>query len=162
MIHLIVGNTGAGKTTYATELKSENNGVVFSVDKWNKILFLPDKKESDGLAWFLERIDREEKIIIDLILQLENAGVDSILDLGFSKKEHRQKFTAFANEHNLKIKIHFLDIDSDTRLARVMKRNQKQGATYEFQVSKENFDFMEEWFEIPDKEEMIDGVIIKK
>jgi len=162
MIHLIVGNTGAGKTTYAHKLKSENKGVIFSVDKWNKTLFLPDKKASDGLAWFLERIDREEEIIMDLVSQLENAGVDSILDLGFSKKEHRQKFVAFANENNLKIKIHFLDVDSDTRLDRVMKRNQEQGATYEFEVSKENFDFMEQWFEIPDEKEMMGGAVVRQ
>ena len=52
MIHLIVGNTGSGKTTYSNELKKERNGVIFSIDKWNNILFLPDKKSTDGLKWF--------------------------------------------------------------------------------------------------------------
>ncbi len=49
MIHLIVGNTGAGKKTYAHKLNREIDGVVFSIDKWNKILFLPDKKPEDRL-----------------------------------------------------------------------------------------------------------------
>lgn len=35
MIHLIIGNTGSGKTTYANQLKAELNGVLFSIDKWN-------------------------------------------------------------------------------------------------------------------------------
>ena len=32
MIHLIVGNTGSGKTTYCNQLKGKNKGVVFSID----------------------------------------------------------------------------------------------------------------------------------
>lgn len=43
MIHLIVGNTGSGKTTYSRELKQKTNGVIFSIDKWNNALFLTDK-----------------------------------------------------------------------------------------------------------------------
>lgn len=49
MIHLIVGNTGSGKTTYSNELKSKNDGIIFSIDKWNNTLFLADKKPTDGL-----------------------------------------------------------------------------------------------------------------
>lgn len=50
MIHLIIGNTGSGKTTYSSELKINTDGVIFSIDKWNNILFLPDKKPTDGLV----------------------------------------------------------------------------------------------------------------
>lgn len=71
MIHLIVGNTGSGKTTYSTELKRKTQGIIFSIDKWNKTLFLDDKNPNDGLDWFLERIERTEKMIMDLINQLE-------------------------------------------------------------------------------------------
>lgn len=44
MIHLIVGNTGSGKSTYSAELKRKTNGIVFSIDTWNNTLFLADKK----------------------------------------------------------------------------------------------------------------------
>jgi len=44
MIHLIVGNTGSGKTTYSTNLQRKTQGIIFSIDKWNRILFLDDKK----------------------------------------------------------------------------------------------------------------------
>jgi len=160
MIHLIVGNTGSGKTTYSTELKKNNNGIIFSIDKWNKTLFLADKKPNDGLEWFLERIERAEKMIMELVAQLENAKVDSILDLGLSKYEHREKFRKFAKLNGYELKIHFLDILKETRLERVMKRNNEKGETFEFEVSKENFDFMENWFEKPTQKEMINGIII--
>ena len=160
MIHLIVGNTGAGKTTYANELKKETKGVIFSIDKWNNTLFLPDKKPTDGLEWFLERIERAEKMIMDLVDQLENAKIDAILDLGLSKFEHREKFRKFAQLNSFKIITHFLDIPKETRLERVLKRNTEKGETFEFEVSKENFDFMETWFEKPTTKEMVGGIII--
>lgn len=155
MIHLIVGNTGSGKTTYSYELKEKNDGVIFSIDKWNNTLFLEDKKPTDGLEWFLERIERAEKLIMDLIKQLENANTDSILDLGLSKFMHREKFRAFAKSHNYEIKMHFLDVPKDVRLKRVLNRNTEKGKTFEFEVSKENFDFMEEWFEKPTEKELL-------
>ena len=160
MIHLIVGNTGSGKTTYSTELKRKNKGIIFSIDKWNKTLFLADKEPNDGLEWFLERIDRAEEMIMDLVQQLENSKTDSILDLGLSKYEHREKFRKFANENGYELKTHFLDISKETRMERVMKRNDEKGATFEFEVTKENFEFMESWFERPSEKEIVDGIII--
>lgn len=161
MIHLIVGNTGSGKTTYSNKLKYETNGVIFSIDKWNKTLFLPDKKETDGLDWFLERIERAEDIIQNLVAQLEDAGTDAILDLGLSKFKHRQKFRDFAHSNGFSITLHFLDIAKEVRYERIQKRNLEKGDTFEFEVTKENFDFMESWFEVPTQEEMKKGVTIK-
>lgn len=162
MIHLIVGNTGSGKTTYSIDLKTKTKGIIFSIDDWNGTLFLADKKPSDGLDWFLERIERAEKVIMNLVKQLESSNVDSILDLGLSKFEHREKFRKFAVANGFEITIHFLDIDKEIRLERVMKRNSEKGETFAFEVSKENFDFMENWFERPTEKEMREGVIIKK
>ncbi len=160
MIHLIVGNTGSGKTTYSNKLKTKYNGIIFSIDKWNNTLFLPDKKPADGLELFLERIDRAEKIMMNLIEQLEDSNTDAILDLGLSKFEHREKFRKFAQSKGYQLTLHFLDISKETRLKRVMKRNNEKGETFEFEVTKENFDFMESWFEKPTKEEMKNGLTI--
>ena len=160
MIHLIVGNTGSGKTTYAKQLKRKTNGIIFSIDQWNNTLFLSDKTADDGLEWFLERIDRAENMIMHLVEQLQEAKVDAILDLGLSKFEHREKFREFAFAKAYVTKLHFLDISTETRWQRVLKRNEEKGPTYEFNVSKENFDFMETWFEKPTEKEMIGGIHI--
>lgn len=160
MIHLIVGNTGSGKTTYSKELKKKNKGIIFSIDKWNNTLFLSDKKASDGLEWFLERINRSESVIMDLIEQLENAKTQSILDLGLSKFEHREKFRNFAEQKGFQLKTHFLDISKETRFKRIMERNKEKGETFEFEVSLEDFNFMENWFEKPNQIEMKDGLRI--
>jgi len=160
LIHFIVGNTGAGKTTYAQKLKEQTGGVLFSIDKWNKVLFLPDKLDSDGLEWFLDRIERSEEIMMDLIVQLEISNTDVILDLGLSKYAHREKFRKFANRNRVEHTLHFLDIPKDVRLDRVMNRNLERGDTFEFEVTKKNFDFMETWFERPDSIELKNAVII--
>ena len=162
MIHLLVGNTGAGKSTYAEALKLETNGIIFTLDKWNKILFLPDKTEKDNLDWFLERIDRAELIMKDLILQLESVGVDGILDVGLSKFVHREKYRNFAEINNFEIKTHFLDISKKIRKERVKKRNLEKGKTFEFEVSEDDFEFMGNWFENLTEEELLNAIIISK
>ncbi|WP_452223112.1 AAA family ATPase [Lacinutrix chionoecetis] len=161
MIHIIAGNTGSGKTTYAQHLREENKGIVFSIDKWNNRLFMPDKTQDDGLEWMLERIDRSESLMMHYILQLEHNGVDSILDLGFSKFEHREKFRLFALKNNIEYKLHYLDISIAIRKDRVIKRNTEKGVTYEFEVKIEDFDFVETYFEAPSPAELKDGIHIK-
>jgi predicted kinase len=162
MIHLIVGNTGSGKTTYSNKLKENEGGVIFSIDKWNNTLFLPDKKETDGLEWFLERIERAERMILGLVDELQENKVNAILDLGLSKFEHREKFREYARQKGFQVKIHFLDVSKEERKRRVFKRNNEKGATFEFEVTEENFEFMESWFERPTVEEMKGGIIIKE
>lgn len=41
-----------------------------------------------------------------------------------------------------------------------MKRNNEKGSTFEFEVSKQDFDFMESWFEKPTEIEMANGITI--
>ena len=159
MIHLIVGSTGAGKTTYAQKLKKENQGIIFSIDQWNNTLFLSDKSESDGLEWMLERIDRAEALMMLLIKQLEETKVDAVLDLGFSKRKHREKFRNFAIKNDFDCQLHFLEIPSKIRHERVVNRNIEKGDTFEFEVTDEMFEFMEEYFETPTEEELIGGVL---
>ncbi len=160
MIHLIVGNTGSGKTTYAKALQKKIKGILFSIDTWNKTLFMPDKMDNDGLDWFLERIERSEEIILGLIVQLEDSNTDAILDLGLSKFNHREKFRTFATKHHFEIQTHFLDLSSEIRYQRIVTRNKEKGDTFEFEVSKEDFNFMEKWFERPSIAEMKNGIII--
>jgi len=159
VIHLIIGNTGAGKTTYAQKLKQSNQAVLFSVDKWNKELFLPDRTVSSDVNWFIERINRSEVIISDLIVQLHFANCDAILDLGFAKVEHRKKFIDFCKANSLPYKLHYLDIPTETRWQRVTNRNTTKGSTFEFEVTRENFDFMESWFEPLTESELEDNTV---
>ena len=147
MIYIITGNTGAGKTTHALALKRELKAVVFSIDHWNNVLFLDDKQEADGVSWFLDRIERSDQMIQSLCIQLNDIEIDAILDLGFAKHARRERFYAFAKANNIPLKVHFLDIPYTIRKQQVAHRNLEKGTTYEFQVSDQDFEFMETWFE---------------
>ena len=162
MIHIILGNTGAGKTSYCKKLQQKNGGIIFTIDEWNNSLFMSDKTDNDGLEWFLERLSRIENQMKKLVLQLEVSGIDSILDLGFSKFEHRAMFHEFAKKHHINTQTHFLDVNKTLRWERVQQRNLEKGDTYEFEVSKDNFEFMETWFERPNENELKDAIIFSE
>lgn len=160
MIHFILGNTGAGKTTYAQSLKRNTNGILYSIDEWNNTLFMEDKSEGDGLDWFLERIERIEQLIEKLVIQTESSNIHVILDLGFSKFSHRQKWRDYASKNNFQYTLHFLDTPKDIRWKRIQERNNNQGETFEFLVNDAEFNFMESWFEQPTEHELENAVII--
>jgi len=161
VIHLIVGNTGAGKTTYANNLQKSKGGIVFSLDTWSKTLFYPDQPDPINFEWIMERIERSESMIFKLVLQLEEQGVDSILDLGLSKISHRKKILDFAHNNGVEAKIHFLDISKGVRRKRIDNRNVEQGETFEFEVSNSDFEFMETWFEPLTPPELKMAVVVK-
>jgi predicted kinase len=146
---LIVGCTGAGKTTYARALADEIGGVRFSIDEWMVTLFGPDRPEPIEFAWMTERIGRCEAQVFAMARQLAERGVPAILDLGFTRLEHRDKFRALASAAGLGIAVHFVDVPAEERWNRVSRRNAEQGETYAMQVDREMFDFMERMWEPP-------------
>jgi hypothetical protein len=82
--------------------------------------------------------------------------------LGLSKFDHREKFRKFAEKNKFEITTHFLDISKSTRMKRILKRNTERGLTFEFEVSRDNFEFMEGWFERPSGKELEKAIIINE
>ncbi|MEN9924636.1 MAG: hypothetical protein RL268_762 [Pseudomonadota bacterium] len=146
---LIVGSTGAGKTTYARRLADKLGGVRFSIDEWMTALFWQDSPQPIEFEWTIERVRRCEAQIMATSRQLVSRGVSCILDLGFTTREHRDRFRAFAAETGLTTAVHFIDIPADERWLRVERRNTERGETYAMQVDRQMFDFMETMWEPP-------------
>ena len=46
-------------------------------------------------------------------------------------------------------------------MKRVLSRNNEKGVTFEFEVTQDNFEFMEAWFERPSDKELKKGIINK-
>lgn len=156
MIYLVVGATGAGKTTYANSFKKKKNTLVFSIDSWMKVLFWPDMPEIvddqwfyENHHWYIERINRCEEQIWQVVSQAGDSNCDVVLDLGFATEAHRRKMVERAKTENIPCEIHFLNIDAGTRWARVEQRNRQQAETYVMPVSRGMFDFIESIFEPP-------------
>ena len=66
----------------------------------------------------------------------------------------------FALENNIEVQLHYLDIPKEIRWQRVQNRNQEKGITFEFEVSENDFNFMETWFEQPTNQELNEAIII--
>ena len=65
---LVVGCTGAGKTTYARQLADEIGGIRFSIDEWMMPLFGPDQPQPIRFDWMMERVNRCEAMIFAMVL----------------------------------------------------------------------------------------------
>jgi predicted kinase len=153
-IHLVAGSTGAGKTTYAIALADRERALRFSIDDWTSSLFWPDAPHPITYDWAMERIGRCEAMIWSLVLQAADHGLGAVLDLGFTRAEHRRKFADLAAAAGLPVFLHVLDVPAEERWARVEARNAEQGETFRMAVDRTMFDFVEGLWEPPDAAEM--------
>lgn len=154
---LIVGCTGAGKTTYARQLADEIGAVRFSIDEWMTALFWTDSPQPIEFAWTMERIERCEAQIFAMVRQLAARSLPSLLDLGFTTRAHRDKFRTLAVGAGLSSQVHFLDVPVDERWYRVNRRNNERGETFAMTVDRQMFEFMEGLWEPPSEAEWSAG-----
>jgi predicted kinase len=160
IVHLIYGSTGAGKTTYARALADRVRGVRFSIDDWMATLFLPDRPLQLSAVWAIERAARCEGQMWTIADQLIARGVDVIFDVGLSRREHRDRFRMGAARAGANSKLHYLDVDAETRRERVRLRNTQGSGTFAFEVTDEMFDYLESLFEEPDDDELHEAMIV--
>ena len=162
MIHLICGSTGAGKTTYANELRQQLGALHLSIDDWMVTMFAADAPPQSNWSWIEERALRCERQILVTALQLAHTGVASILDLGLQRIEQRRRIAEQVASTGIAVRLHFLDVDATERWRRVEARNAQQGETFRVKVTRPMFDFIETIWQPPTPEEMsaFDGVRI--
>lgn len=157
---MVVGSTGAGKTTHSLKIAKELSAVVYSIDNWMKELYGPDMPADpepqwfyDNQKWYVDRIARCEEVIKKISLMRAQLGQPSLLDLGFATKSHRSGFIRYFNAHGIETTIHYLDVPAEVRKRRVRERNQARGETFVMTVDESLFDYMESVFEAPSEDE---------
>ncbi len=165
---LIVGSTGAGKTTYSCKLERELPGVVFSIDNWMKVLFWQDMPKNpdnswfqENSAWYMERINRCENLITKNVLDRAGLEESSILDLGFTTAEHRSRFIKNFQANGIEVSVHYLEVPKEVRWQRVQQRNAHQGETFVMNVDRQMFDYIETIFEPPSTSEGANVLLIR-
>lgn len=152
--YLIVGNTGAGKSTYSAKLAEETNAYILTNDEWFNTLYFKDMPDVDTYAWALERTERIEKQILTEAVKLLDRNINVILDLGFFKVKQRQRVKKHLEQNKHNSCLHYLDVDMETRWQRVEQRNADQGDSFQFHVSRPIFEFCETIFEPLSEEEL--------
>lgn len=153
VVYLVTGQTGAGKTTYAQQIAEREDGVRFSIDEWMTTLFWMDSPDAMTFDWAMTRIKRCEVLIRRQAEMLLRRGVTVVLDLGFTKRDHRIGFADWASRRSDEVRLHWVDVPIDDRWARVRRRNVERGVTYAMNVDRSMFDFMEAQWQAPDSDE---------
>jgi len=153
-IYLICGATGAGKSTYAESLANRVKGVRFSIDEWMERLHNKDKPETDLFTWFYERVQRNCAQMRDVAARLIELQTPVIFDCGLTNKTERDIFARWAAANNFSVALHFVDVPPDVRWQRVKRRNREQAETFQFEVTRDMFDFIESIWQAPDESEM--------
>jgi predicted kinase len=159
-VHLICGAIGAGKTTYSIALALRTGAIRLSMDDWMQNLFFRDRPDPHGIAWFLERTARCELQMWELTEAIIERGVDVVLDVGLARLEDRDRCRGRGMQTKGTVKLHYLDVDAETRRARVRLRNVERAGTEALQVTDAMFDFMERWFEPPTDDELYGAMIV--
>lgn len=154
---LVVGSTGAGKTTYARALAERIGAMRFSIDEWMMALFWKDSPQPIRFDWTIERVGRCEALIFRTASEAAMKGMPAVLDLGFTTREQRDRFRTLAAGAGLSATIHYIDVNPQERWRRVQQRNAAQGTTYAFEVNRSMFDFMELRWEPPRPAELAES-----
>ncbi len=159
-VHIVFGQQGAGKTSYALELAEKKHATRFSIDEWMNELFGPDLPQPLDFQWIMERVKRCENRIWQTALAITQKDGKVILDLGFMKREDRSNFELLAKQAKLYSQLHYVTAPLDLRKQRVSLRNRSQNANFSFEVTPEMFDFMETQFEAPKTQELSKAIIV--
>ncbi|WP_157888341.1 AAA family ATPase [Neptunicoccus sediminis] len=153
-VHLIAGCTGAGKSTYAFRLAKDIGGVRFAIDEWMERLHNQDKPDELRFEWFYERVQRNCHQMRCMAEQLVPLSVPVIFDCGLTNRHERGIFVNWAEEHGFSTQLHYVDVPTEIRWQRVLKRNAEQAETFQFEVTREMFDGINAMWEAPSEKEM--------
>lgn len=117
-------------------------------------LFHPDRPEAAGYDWYAPRIERSTEMIWSLVGELVRTGTPSVLEIGLTQRAARQAFYERIARAGLELALHVVEAPADVRWQRVEARNRERGATFELEVTRGMFDFVEGMWEPPDDEEL--------
>lgn len=137
-IHLVCGATGAGKSTCADALAKSAGGVRFSIDEWMQRLHNQDQPE-------------QMRSVADQLVSLK---VPAVFDCGLTNRQERDIFAGWARDRGYSVQLHFVDVPTGVRWSRVEKRNAERAGTFQFEVTRAMFDFIESLWEPPTDTEM--------
>lgn len=144
VLHLICGQAGAGKTTYAKTLEGRRSAIRFSKDQWVIALHgrsLPMEEWSAAQ-------EKCYRLIAELTVKLLTQEIDVILDYGFWYREERLAARDLAASVGATAMTHYLDTPDTIRRERVLSRNHALDED-SVEISPEEFEKQIDWFEKP-------------
>jgi predicted kinase len=134
-------------------LSRELGAVRFTLDEWMTRLFSPDRPASGLVEWYVERAARCIEQIWSATERVVATGTAVILEIGLLQRAEREQFYERIKEAGVVCTLYVVDAARDVRRARVMKRNEDQGATFAMVVPAAIFELASDRWQPPDDEE---------
>ncbi|KAA8695918.1 Uncharacterized protein ALO80_03407 [Pseudomonas caricapapayae] len=153
-LHLLCGKIASGKSTLAKSLAAEYSAILLSEDQWLSRLY-PDEIES--VSDYVRLAHRIREIIGPLVIDLLKSGTCVVLDFPANTLADRQWLRRLAEHAQVIHRLHYLDVDDDTCLARLHARNEK--AEHDFAATDAQFRLITGYFRVPDTEEGLDILV---
>lgn len=125
-----------------------------------KNLYLADRPHPHTFEWFLQRAVRCEAQMWEIAEPVIAHGVDVVFDVGLGRLEERDRWRGRGMQTRGAVKLHYIDVDVETRRARVHRRNMERSGTFAFEVTEAMFDAMERYFEPPTDDELYGAMLV--
>jgi len=144
------GKLCSGKSTYARKLQEASGAVILSLDAVMLALF-PEGAGAEHDRY----VERAEKYLLELSLQIVRAGTDVILDWGLWTRSQRQRIREFYARHGTENEMHYLRISEGEWDRRIRKRNgqYRQGEPSDYYVDEGLLQKFRSVFQEPDASE---------
>lgn len=153
-LHLLIGSTGAGKTTFARRMLRDQSKVIFlSIDAWMAELFWPDAPDPPDIAWALERVRRVRCRMVATAVAAATAGLAVMIEAGWVDANARCGVLDAADLAGLPVIAHLFETDAETRWSRTQNRN-SEGGELSFPIDRAMFDEVEAQFRAPAPDEL--------
>jgi Predicted kinase len=158
--HLIAGLPCSGKTTYATGLRVDIDGALFSLDRWLITVFGRYSIDEVGHEEHVRRVLACRVLIWDAASELLRRGADVILDDGFFLRENRMRVIDRSKSIGAGAKIHFVDTPVHVLQRRLVARNASL-PPYNFRIGPDMLRAFAELFEVPGPDEGAEVVVVR-
>lgn len=152
-VHLMLGLTGSGKTTFADQLARKLNLVCYSLDG-EYFARVPNVQQEERNFTIEKEVEIE--ILTRLAAQLKN-GESAVIDFCPWKRSQRQELYDFISGHGGIPHVYFLDVPKAVLLARLEARNIEKNATDQY-VSPLMLDEFYQRFEGPGVDELVERI----
>ncbi len=149
-VYCLCGFVGSGKTTYAKHLCQKVSALDLSIDAWMIPLF----GEHMEREVFEQRKTTLENLFKEQAIQLVKLGVPVVMDYGFWRKSDREKIRHWADDNDLRVEIHYLELDFEVCKARALARN-GQSDPRSYTMTPEMLSLFWSWFEPPSDEQIV-------
>jgi predicted kinase len=151
-LHLISGLPCSGKTTYSSRLKSDVQGVLFSLDRWLITSYGRYAINDIGHDEHVRRVLATRELLWEVSAEFLERRIDVILDDGFFWRANRIEMIDRAKRLGAEATVHFVDTPFDLIVPRLIARNASL-PRYNFMIEPELLENFVSIFESPTADE---------